>query len=101
MNGKEVILIDSVDCIFNKYLDFEFIDVIEDILIECGIKFVLGQIVQKFIGENGKVMKVIILKGEFEIDFVILCIGFCLNIELFKGQVDMLLNGVIIVDKYM
>ncbi|KAA2301682.1 NADH oxidase, partial [Clostridioides difficile] len=34
-------------------------------------------------------------------DLVILCIGFRPNTELLKGQVDMLPNGAIIVDKYM
>ena len=101
MNGKEVTLIDSVDRILNKYLDPEFTDAIEDTLTERGIKLALGQTVQKFTGENGKVTKVITSKGEFETDLVILCIGFRPNTELLKGQVDMLPNGAIIVDKYM
>lgn len=101
MNGKEVTLIDSVDRILNKYLDPEFTDAIEDTLTGRGIKLALGQTVQKFTGENGKVTKVITSKGEFETDLVILCIGFRPNTELLKGQVDMLPNGAIIVDKYM
>lgn len=32
---------------------------------------------------------------------VIMCVGFCLNIELLKDKVDMLLNGVIEVNEYM
>ncbi|MCZ4150825.1 NADH oxidase, partial [Escherichia coli] len=61
----------------------------------------LGQTVQKFEGENGKVTKVITSKGEIETDLVILCIGFRPNTGLLKGQVDMLPNGAIIVNKYM
>ncbi|WP_408893032.1 FAD-dependent oxidoreductase [Paenibacillus taichungensis] len=101
MNGKEVTLIDSVDRILNKYLDPEFTDAIEETLTGHGIKLALGQTVQKFTGENGKVNKVITSKGEFDTDLVILCIGFRPNTELLKGQVDMLPNGAIIVDKYM
>ncbi|MEK3789683.1 FAD-dependent oxidoreductase [Paenibacillus sp. FSL K6-1230] len=101
MNGKEVTLIDSMDRILNKYLDSDYTDRIEASLEEHGIKLALGQTVTRFEGEQGKVSKVITDKGAYETDLVILCIGFRPNTDLLKGQVDMLPNGAIIVNKYM
>lgn len=101
MNGKEVTLIDSMDRILNKYLDSDYTDRIEASLEEHGIKLALGQTVTRFEGEQGKVSKVITSSGEYETDLVILCIGFRPNTDLLKGQVDMLPNGAIIVNKYM
>ncbi|WP_018884089.1 FAD-dependent oxidoreductase [Paenibacillus massiliensis] len=101
MNGKEVTLIDSMDRILNKYLDSDYTDRIETSLEEHGIKLALGQTVTRFEGEQGKVSKVITDKGAYETDLVILCIGFRPNTDLLKGQVDMLPNGAIIVNKYM
>ncbi|OOC63838.1 FAD-dependent oxidoreductase [Paenibacillus ihbetae] len=100
-NGKQVTLIDSADRILNKYLDPEFSDKIENSFREKGIELALGQTVTSFQGEGGKVTKVITDKGEIQTDLVILCIGFRPNTELFKGQVDMLDNGAIVVDSYM
>ncbi len=101
MNGKEVTLIDSMDRILNKYLDKEFTDIAEETFKEHKIKLALGETVSKFEGKDGKVTKVITNKGEYETDLVILCIGFRPNTELFKGKLDMLPNGAIIVDEYM
>jgi NADPH-dependent 2,4-dienoyl-CoA reductase/sulfur reductase-like enzyme len=98
---KDVTLIDGVDRILNKYLDKEFTDMAEKAFIENGIKLALGQTVTKFDGKDNKVTKVITTKGEYESDLVILCIGFTPNTQLFKGQVDMLPNGAILVDEYM
>jgi NADPH-dependent 2,4-dienoyl-CoA reductase/sulfur reductase-like enzyme len=68
---------------------------------EKGIKLALGELVQKFEGENGKVKKVLTTKGEHEADLVIMCIGFRPNTDLLKGQIDMLDSGAILVDDYM
>lgn len=101
LNGKKVTLIDAVDRILNKYLDEEFTAIAEKELMDNNIKLALGESVVKFEGENGRVTKVVTSKGEHEADLVILCIGFRPNTELFKGQVEMLKNGAIIVDEYM
>lgn len=100
-NGKNVTLIDSEDRILSKYLDKEFTDIAEKSLKDKSIKLALGETVVKFEGKDNKVSKVITTKGEYETDLVILCIGFRPNTELFKGQIDMLGNGAIIVDEYM
>lgn len=101
MMGKNVTLIDAADRIMPKYLDKEFTDYAEKAFTDRGIQLALGQSVQSFAGEEGKVAKVITNKGEITADLVIMCVGFRPNTELFKGQVDMLPNGAIIVDEYM
>ncbi|MBE6066979.1 MAG: NADH oxidase [Clostridium lundense] len=101
MNGKNVTLIDAEDRILSKYLDKEYTDIAEKAFTDKGVKLALGETVVKFEGESGKVSKVVTNKGEYETDLVVLCIGFRPNTELFKGQLDMLGNGAIIVDEYM
>ncbi|MFT9497221.1 FAD-dependent oxidoreductase [Anaerosolibacter sp.] len=61
----------------------------------------IGRNCYRFEGKDGTVSKVVTSKGEYEAELVILCIGFKPNTELFKGQIDMLDNGAIIVDEYM
>lgn len=100
-NGKSVTLIDAEERILNKYLDKEFTEMAEKAFKDHSIKLSLGETVSKFEGTDGKVSKVVTNKGEYEADLVILCIGFKPSTELFKGQLDMLANGAIVVDEYM
>lgn len=100
-NGKEVVLVDAFDRVLNKYLDVEFTDMAEEAFREEGIELALGQSVARFEGIHGSVSKVVTDKGEYEADLVIMCIGFKPNTYLVKGQVDMLQNGAILVNKYM
>ncbi|WP_310552134.1 FAD-dependent oxidoreductase [Paenibacillus glufosinatiresistens] len=101
MNGKEVTLVDAEERILSKYLDAEFTGPIEQSLSDHGIKLALGEKVTGFEGKDGKVTTVLTDKGRYESDLVILCIGFRPNTELLKGQVEMLPNGAILVDKFM
>lgn len=99
--GKEVTLIDAESRIMSKYLDKPFTDLAEEAFREKGVKFALGELVQSFEGENGKVTKVVTNKGSYEADLVILCIGFKPNTALVQGKLDTLPNGAIIIDDYM
>lgn len=101
LKGKNVTLIDTNDRILGRYLDKEFTDMAEEALKEKNIKLALNQTVTKIEGIDGKASKVVTDKGEYEADLVILSIGFKPNTDLFKGQLDMLNNGAIIVDEYM
>ncbi|AWI04476.1 FAD-dependent oxidoreductase [Clostridium drakei] len=101
MNNKKVTLIDSQDRILSKYLDKEFTDKAEKALSDHAIKLALGETVIRFEGVDGKVSKVITNKGQYEADLIILSIGFKPSTELFKGQLEMLGNGAIVVDEYM
>ncbi len=100
-NGKEVTVIDVADRILAKYLDNEFTEIIEKEMKEHGINVVTGEKVIAFEGENGKVKRVITDKCTYEADMVILAVGFRPNTDLFKGKIEMLPNGAIIVDKYL
>ncbi|WP_411348193.1 FAD-dependent oxidoreductase [Paenibacillus sp. WLX2291] len=101
MNGKQVTLIDAEERILSKYLDPEFTARTEEVLTQQGIQLALNEKVVRFEGADGKVNTVVTDKGTHTADMVILCIGFRPQTELLAGQVDMLPNGAIIVDKYM
>lgn len=99
--NKEVILIDLEKEIMGKYFDQDIIDTVTYEFTSNGIRLALGEKVLKFSGTDGKVEKVITDKSSIDADLVILCIGFKPNTEIFKGKVDTLDNGAIVVDKYM
>ena len=101
MKGKNVTLIDAEDRIMPKYLDKEFTDLAEAEFKAKGVNLALGQKVQKFEGENGKVTRVVTEKGSYEGDLVVLCIGFAPNTKLVQGKLETLPNGAIIIDEYM
>lgn len=99
--GKKVTLIDFENRIMAKYLDKEFTDIAEKEFADHGINLVLGEKVQKFKGENGKVTEVVTEHGSYQGDLVILCIGFAPSTKLVQGKLDTLPNGAIIIDEYM
>lgn len=99
-NGKNVTLIDAESRILNRYLDKSFTDPVEQTFRDKGVQLLLNELVSGFEG-NGKVEKVITNKSEIEAELVVMCIGFRPNTDLFKGQVDMLPSGAIVVDQYM
>lgn len=100
--GKEVTLIDGLPRILNKYLDETFTDILEKELEDRGVTLALDQNVAGFESDdNGNVTLVKTVKGEYEADLVILCVGFRPNTGLLKGQVDMLPNGAILIDDYL
>lgn len=99
--GKEVVLVDAESRILSKYLDREFTDIAEEAFRSHGIKLATGEKVVRFEGEAGKVTKVVTDKGSYETDMAILCVGFRPNTAIFKGQLEMLPNGAIKVDRYM
>ncbi|MEG1256269.1 FAD-dependent oxidoreductase [Clostridium sp.] len=101
MQGKNITLIDAEKRMMSKYLDKEFTDIAEKEFKERGVKLTLGEKVQRFEGENGKVASVVTDKGSYEADLVVLCIGFAPSTNLVKGKLDTLPNGAIIIDEYM
>ncbi|KNY29550.1 FAD-dependent oxidoreductase [Pseudobacteroides cellulosolvens] len=99
--GKNVSLIDGMDRILSRYLDKEFTDIAEKALKEHGIDIILNEKIVGFEGQDGRVSKVLTERGAYDADLVILSIGFRPNTALFKGKLEMLPNGAIIVDEYM
>lgn len=75
-------------------------DVLEEEINRYNVNLYLDEMVVEFCGED-KVEKVIINKGEIDIDVVIIVIGVRFNIEfLLNINIKMLKNGVIVVDEY-
>lgn len=101
MKGKEITLIDAETRIMSKYLDAPFTEAAEKAFTEHGIQLALGELVESFEGEAGKVTKVITNKGSYEADLVVLCIGFKPNTTLVEGKLKTLKNGAILIDDYM
>lgn len=101
VQGKKVTLIDAEQRILAKYLDKDFTDITENEFSSRGVQLVLGEKVNKFLGEDGKVTKVVTEKGTYDADLVILCIGFAPSTKLVQGKLDTLPNGAIIIDEYM
>lgn len=101
MKGKKVTLIDAEERIMSKYLDAPFTELAEEAFRSHGIMLALGEKVQSFEGENGRVTKVITDKGSYEADLVVLCIGFKPNTALVRDSLKTLPNGAIMIDEYM
>ncbi|PID79497.1 MAG: NADH oxidase [Clostridiales bacterium] len=101
LDGKNVTLVDAAPRIMSKYLDKEFTDVAEKAFEEHGVKLALGEFLNGFEGKDGKVTHIVTDKAKYEVDMVVMCIGFRPNTGLLQGQVDMLPNGAIIIDEYM
>lgn len=96
--GKEVVLIDALDHILGTHFDPEFSDKMAERLRKNGIQVELGQKVERFLGENGKVKAVVTNKGEYEVDLVLFCIGFKPNNELGDGKLETFKNGAFLVN---
>lgn len=101
VQGKSVSLIESADRILNRYLDQYFTEIAEETLVKNGIHLLLGESIIGFDGRDGRVTKVVTDRGEYETDLVILCTGFEPNTSLFRGKLEMLSNGAIIIDEYL
>jgi NADPH-dependent 2,4-dienoyl-CoA reductase/sulfur reductase-like enzyme len=99
--GKEVALIDIAGRMMGKYLDPEFTFPAEELFRNNGIRLALGEVVKELRGEGGKVSAVVTNKASYPADLVVMCVGFRPNTELFRGQLEMMDNGAIIVDEYM
>ncbi|VEU80645.1 FAD-dependent oxidoreductase [Haploplasma axanthum] len=101
LQGKEVVLIDGEDRIMPKYLDEEFTKHAEKAFTDHGIKLALGQKVKGFETKGNLVTKVVTDKDAFDVDMVIMCIGFRPNATLFKDKLATTPNGALIVNEYM
>ncbi len=95
---KNVTLIDVADSCLSTYYDEDFTELMNNKLVENGIKVAYKQKVTKIEG-NGKVEKVITDKEEFKSDMVILAVGFTPNNALGKDALDLFRNGAYKVNK--
>lgn len=96
--GKDVTLIDIVDTCLAGYYDRDFSDLMSENLRNHNIKLEFGQRVEAIEG-NGKVERLITDKKTFDVDMVILAVGFRPNTSLGKDKLELFRNGAYLVDK--
>lgn len=96
--GKEVILIDVVDRILSTHFDREFTDIMEKRLQDNGIKLALGERVTAIEGTD-RVERVVTDKNTYDVDLVMLCIGFRPNSQLGGDRLKLFKNGAFLVNK--
>ncbi|MHB9782376.1 H2O-forming NADH oxidase [Streptococcus sp. 10F2] len=96
--GKEVVLIDIAETSLNGYYDRELSDMMNKNLEDHGIRLAYGQKVQAVEGD-GKVERIVTDKETFDVDMVILAVGFRPNTELGAGKIELFKNGAFLVDK--
>ena len=99
-HGKEVILMEAMPRVMANYFDKEITDEAEKRIKEAGIEMHLGETVKKFEGED-RVKTVVTDKGSYDVDMVVMSVGFKPNSELYKDYLKTLPNGAIIVDTTM
>lgn len=99
-HGKEVILMEAMPRVMANYFDKEITDEAEKRIKDAGIEMHLGETVKKFEGED-RVKKVITDKGSYDVDMVVMSVGFRPNSELYKDYLETLPNGAIVVDTTM
>lgn len=96
--GKEVTLIDVADTCLAGYYDRELSDLMSKNLADHGIKLAYGQTVKAVEGE-GKVERIVTDKETFDVDMVIMAVGFRPNTALGAGKIELFRNGAFLVDK--
>lgn len=94
---KEVVLVDIADTCLAGYYDLEFSEMMTSNLAKHGIKLALNQKVQTIKGTT-KVEAIVTDKGQYDVDMVVLAIGFMPNNELGKQDLALFKNGAYKVD---
>ena len=97
--GKEVVLIDVVDTCLAGYYDRDLTDKMAKNMEDHGIKLAFGETVKEVAGD-GKVEKIITDKNEYDVDMVILAVGFRPNTGLAGDKVELFRNGAFLVNKH-
>jgi NADPH-dependent 2,4-dienoyl-CoA reductase/sulfur reductase-like enzyme len=100
---KNVTLIESMDSILPLAFDSEVVEPATAVLQNHGVNILTNTMVDKIIGENGKVSGVKLKSGEeIKADHVILAIGYKSNVSLAKEcGIEVGIYGGIITDDYM
>lgn len=99
--GKKVTLVDIITRPLGVYLDKEFTDILEKEMTDNGMTLAMEEKVVEFVGEDGKVSKVVTDKGEYSAEMVVMSAGVRPNTAWLKDAVDMHPNGMIKTDEYM
>ncbi|MGX7144614.1 FAD-dependent oxidoreductase [Facklamia languida] len=99
--GIDVTVLDMSDRILPTYLNQELSQLLEDHANQKGLTFRGGEKVEKLVGEDGMVSKVITDKGEYPADTVIVSVGVKPGTDWLQGAIDIDDHGFIKVDEYL
>lgn len=99
--GKNVTVVDVITRPLGVYLDEEFTDILDKEMTDNGMNLAMEEKVMEFVGENGKVSKVITDKGEYPAELVVMSAGIRPNTMWLKDALDLHPNGLIKTDEYM
>jgi NADPH-dependent 2,4-dienoyl-CoA reductase/sulfur reductase-like enzyme len=96
--GKEALLFEAADTSLSTYYDEWFTHDMDKVLADNGVKLHFGELVQEIEG-GGKVTGIATNKGKYQVDMVIMAIGFRPNSALGKDALETLPNGAYKVNK--
>ena len=97
-HGKEVILIDVVDTCLAGYYDHDLTELMAKNMESHGIKLAFGETVKAVEGET-KVERIVTDKNAYDVDMVVLAVGFRPNTALGAGKLETFRNGAYLVNK--
>lgn len=97
--GKETVLVDVADTCLSGYYDRDLTELMSKNLADHGVKLAFGQTVTEIQG-NGKVERLVTDKETFDVDMVILAVGFRPNNELGKDKLELFRNGAYVVNRH-
>lgn len=96
--GKHALLFEAMDTCLSSYYDKEFSAGMDAVLADGGVELHYGEMVKEIKGDK-KVSSLITDQGEYEVDMVIMAIGFRPNQLLGKDQIKTFPNGAYEVNK--
>ena len=96
--GKEALLFEAADTSLSTYYDEWFTHDMDKVLSDGGVKLHFGELVQEIAGGD-KVKGITTNKGTYQVDMVIMGIGFKPNAALGKDALETLPNGAYKVNK--
>lgn len=98
--GKQVKLIHSPQHLMNKPFDPEFSSRIQEALEEVGVEVTTGERVREFLVDDNLVTGFDTQSTHYDVDAVVIAIGFKPNTEFLNGQLKTLANGAILINEY-
>ncbi len=96
--GKKALLFEAMNTSLSGYYDPWFSEDMDKVLADNGVELHFGEMVKSIDGGE-KVSGITTDKGSYQVDMVILAIGFYPNSGMAQGKLELFKNGAIKVDK--
>lgn len=91
--GKKALLFEAADTCLSSYYDEWFSHDMDKVLADNGVEQHYDEMVQEITGSAGKVQGLRTDKGQYDVDMVIMAIGFYPNSNLAKDHLQCAANG--------